>query len=182
MGRVDKGLQDLRGKPLVQWVIERFVPQVDELLINANANAETYARFGYRVIQDAIDGFAGPLAGLQRGMSEARHDRIATVPCDSPFLPHDLVSRLSSALERHGADVAVAKTGEQPHPVFCLCHKRLLPGLTACLAGGGRKIDTWYATLRAVEVSFDDDAAAFSNINTREVLRTFETGVPDAQG
>jgi molybdenum cofactor guanylyltransferase len=165
----------------VQWVIERFVPQVDELLINANANLETYARSGYRVIPDAIDGFAGPLAGLQRGMSEARHDRIATVPCDSPFLPHDLVSRLSSALEQHGADLAVAKTGEQPHPVFCLCRKRLLPGLTAFLAGGGRKIDTWYATLRAVEVSFDDDAAAFSNINTREDLRTFETGAPDDQ-
>lgn len=174
MGRVDKGLQDLRGRPLVQWVIERFVPQVDELLINANANLETYARFGYRVIPDAIDGFAGPLAGLQRGMSEARHERIATVPCDSPFLPRDLVSRLSSALEQHGADLAVAKTGEQPHPVFCLCRKRLLPGLTAFLAGGGRKIDAWYATLRAVEVSFDDDAAAFSNINTREELRTFE--------
>ena len=181
MGRVDKGLQDLRGKPLVHWVIERFVPQVDELLINANANLETYARFGYRVIPDAIDGFAGPLAGLQRGMSEARHDRIATVPCDSPFLPHDLVSRLSSALEQHGADLAVAKTGAQPHPVFCLCRKRLLPGLTAFLGGGGRKIDAWYATLRAVEVSFDDDAAAFSNINTREELRTFETSAPDDQ-
>jgi molybdopterin-guanine dinucleotide biosynthesis protein A len=174
MGRVDKGLQDLRGKPLVQWVIQRFAPQVDELLINANANLETYARFGYRVIPDAIDGFAGPLAGLQRGMSEARHERIATVPCDSPFLPHDLVSRLSCALEQHGADLAVAKTGAQPHPVFCLCRKRLLPGLTAFLASGGRKIDAWYATLRAVEVPFDDDAAAFSNINTREELRTFE--------
>jgi len=92
-----------------------------------------------------------------------------------------LVSRLSSALEQHGADLAVAKTGEQPHPVFCLCRKRLLPGLTAFLGGGGRKIDAWYATLRAVEVSFDHDAAAFSNINTREELRTFETGAPDDQ-
>jgi molybdopterin-guanine dinucleotide biosynthesis protein A len=175
MGRVDKGLQNLRGKPLVQWVIERFAPQVDELLVNANQNLETYATFGYRVIPDAIESFAGPLAGLHRGMSEACHDRVATVPCDSPFLPHDLVFRLSSALEQHGADLAVAKTGDQPHPVFCLCRKQVLPGLTAFLAGGGRKIDAWYATLRAVEVSFDDAAAAFSNINTREELRTLET-------
>jgi molybdopterin-guanine dinucleotide biosynthesis protein A len=175
MGQVDKGLQELRGKPLVQWVIGRFAPQVDELLINANQNMETYAMFGHRVIPDAIDGFAGPLAGLHRGMSEARHDRIATVPCDSPFLPHDLVSRLASALEQHGAELAVAKTGDQPHPVFCLCRKQVLPGLTAFLAAGGRKIDAWYATLRAVEVSFDDAAAAFSNINTREDLRAFET-------
>ncbi|MBI4206052.1 MAG: molybdenum cofactor guanylyltransferase [Betaproteobacteria bacterium] len=175
MGRVDKGLRDLRGKPLVQWVIERFAPQVDELLINANQNLETYARFGYRVIPDAIDGFAGPLAGLQRGMAEARHDLIATVPCDSPFLPSDLVARLSSEREQHGADIAVAKTGDQPHPVFCLCRKSLLHGLTAFLSGGGRKIDAWYATLSVVEVLFDDEAAAFSNINTREELQSFET-------
>lgn len=176
MGRVDKGLQVLRGKPLVQWVIERFAPQVDELLINANQNLEAYACFGYRVIPDALDGFAGPLAGLHRGMSEARHDRVATVPCDSPFLPQDLVARLSSAMDRRGADIAVAKTGDQPHPVFCLCRKLLLPGLAAYLSGGGRKIDAWYATLNVVEVSFDDEAAAFSNINTQDELRTFETG------
>jgi molybdopterin-guanine dinucleotide biosynthesis protein A len=178
MGRIDKGLQDLRGKPLVQWVTERFAPQVDELLINANQNLQTYAKLGYRVIADEIGGFAGPLAGLHRGMSEARHDHIATVPCDSPFLPCDLVSRLSAALEQHGADLAVAKTGEQPHPVFCLCRRQLLPGLTAFLAGGGRKIDAWYAMVHAVEVAFDDAPAAFSNINTREELRTFETGTP----
>lgn len=175
MGGVDKGLKDLRGKPLVQWVIERFAPQIDEVLINANQNLETYARFGYRVIPDAIDGFAGPLAGLHRGMSEAQHDLIATVPCDSPFLPCDLIARLLSAMDRRGADIAVAKTGDQPHPVFCLCRKHLLHGLTAFLSGGGRKIDAWYATLSVVEVPFDDEAAAFSNINTREDLQSFET-------
>jgi molybdopterin-guanine dinucleotide biosynthesis protein A len=73
----------------------------------------------------------------------------------------------------------VAKTGDQPHPVFCLCRKQVLPGLTAFLAAGGRKIDAWYATLRAVEVSFDDAAAAFSNINTRDELHTFETDAPN---
>ncbi|MNC85625.1 molybdopterin-guanine dinucleotide biosynthesis protein MobA [compost metagenome] len=65
--------------------------------------------------------------------------------------------------------------------MFCLCRQRLLPGLTAFLAGGGRKIDAWYAMLQAVEVSFDDDAAAFSNINTREELRTFEAGARSDQ-
>jgi molybdenum cofactor guanylyltransferase len=176
MGGVDKGLKTLRGKPMVQWVIERFAPQVDELLVNANQNAEAYARFGFRIIPDAIGGFAGPLAGLHRGLSEARHDWVATVPCDSPFLPHDLVSRLRGALEREGAEVAVARTGDQPHPVFCLCRGEVLPGLTAFLANGGRKIDAWYATLGVIEVPFDDEAAAFSNINTDDELRTFESG------
>ncbi len=182
MGTVDKGLRPLRGKPLVQWVIGRFAPQVDELLINANQNLGTYARFGYRVIPDAVGGFAGPLAGLHRGLSEARHDLVATVPCDSPFLPHDLVRRLRSALERDGAEISVAKTGDQPHPVFCLCRKHVLPGLGAFLARGGRKIDTWYATLKVTEVPFDDEAEAFSNINTQEELRSFESGTARGSG
>ncbi len=46
--------------------------------------------------------------------------------------------------------------------------------LAAFLAGGGRKIDAWYATLEVVEVPFDDEADAFSNINTREELAAFE--------
>jgi molybdopterin-guanine dinucleotide biosynthesis protein A len=176
MGGVDKGLQVMRGKPLVQWVIERFAPQVEELLINANQNLDRYGGFGYRVIPDEIPGFAGPLAGLHRALSEARHERLATVPCDSPFLPEDLVSRLASAMDARGADLAVAKTGEQAHPVFCLCRKTVLGSLTDFLAAGGRKIDAWYARVKTVEVPFDDVAAAFSNINTREELNGLEAG------
>jgi molybdopterin-guanine dinucleotide biosynthesis protein A len=170
MGGVNKGLLPFRGKPLVAHVLERFAPQVDELLINANCDLDTYAAFGYPVISDAVAGFAGPLAGLQRGMEAAQHDLIATVPCDSPFLPSDLVQRLSKALDENNADLAVARTGNQPHPVFCLCRRALLPGLTAYLESGGRKIDAWYATLRTVEVAFDDTAEAFANINTPEEL------------
>lgn len=176
MGGVDKGLKLLRGKPMVAWVIERFAPQVAEILINANQNGEAYARFGYRVIPDAIGGFAGPLAGLHRGLAEAAHELVATVPCDSPFLPGDLIARLRAALDREDAEVAVAKTGNQPHPVFCLCRKRVLAGLTEFLAGGGRKIDAWYARLKVVEVPFDDQAAAFSNINTEDELRRLDSG------
>jgi len=173
MGGVDKGLQLLRGKPMAQHVIERFVPQVDELLINANQNIEQYQLLGYRVIPDAIGGFAGPLAGLHRGLSEAAHPLVVTAPCDSPFLPLDLVAQLKTALDAQQADLAVAKTGDQPHPVFSLCRKSVLPSLTAFLEGGGRKIDWWYSKLKVVEVQFADEAA-FRNINTREELTANE--------
>jgi len=174
MGGVDKGLKLLRGKPMVAWVIERFAPQVAEILINANQNLPAYGQFGYRVIADEIGGFAGPLAGLHRGLSEARHDLVATTPCDSPFLPRDLVPRLRAALDANEAELTVAKTGDQPHPVFCLCRKSVLPSLTAFMAGGGRKIDAWYSKLKIVEVLFDDEAGAFSNVNTEAELKAFE--------
>ena len=174
MGTVDKGLRELRGKAMAAWVIERFAPQVDEVLINANQNLDVYARFGYRVIPDEISGFAGPLAGLQRGLSEASHPLVATSPCDTPFLPADLVARLHAALEAGAAQLAVARTGDQPHPVFCVCRRDVLPHLTAFLQQGGRKIDAWYATLKVVEVVFDDQPDAFSNINTPSELSAFE--------
>ena len=168
MGGVDKGLQPLRGKPMVQWVIERFAPQVAEIIINANQNPDEYRKLGHRVVADDIRGFAGPLAGLHAGMKAAAHPLVATVPCDSPFLPSDLVERLNTSLKGH--DLAVAKTGEQPHPVFALVKRHCMESLDAFLAQGGRKIDAWYAALKVVEVPFDDEADAFRNINTREEL------------
>ena len=176
MGTVDKGLKILRGKPMVQWVAERFAPQVTEVLINANQNIDKYQILGYKVIPDEIGGFAGPLAGLHRGLSEATHELVATAPCDSPFLPTDLIARLHAAMEKARADLTVAKTGDQPHPVFCLCRKSVLPSLIDFLASGGRKIDAWYAKLKVVEVLFDDQPDAFSNVNTAAELEAFERG------
>jgi molybdopterin-guanine dinucleotide biosynthesis protein A len=168
MGGTDKGLKALRGKPMVEWVLARLAPQVDEVVINANQNPEIYGKFGYRVVADEISGFAGPLAGLHAGLKAAKHALVVTVPCDSPFLPEDLVSRLRRSLGER--DLAVAKTGDQPHPVFALVRKTVLPGLEAFLAGGGRKVDAWYAALQVVEVAFDDQADAFRNINTLDEL------------
>ena len=173
MGGVDKGLQLLNGRPMIAHVIERLAPQVEDIVINANQNREAYAAFGHPVVPDAIEGYAGPLAGLHAGLQAATQALVVTVPCDSPFLPADLVARLASALGDN--DLAVAKTGAQAHPVFALVRRTLLAHLAAYLAGGGRKIDAWYASLKVVEVAFDDEADAFSNINTREELREHES-------
>ena len=175
MGGIDKGLQELRGQPMVHWVVERLAPQVDELLINANQNGERYAAFGHRVVPDQIPDFAGPLAGLHAALSAATHPLVATAPCDSPFLPADLIERLHAALVAENADLTVARTFDQAHPVFCLCKRDVLPHLTEFLAAGGRKIDRWYSTLKVVEVAFDDQVEAFENINTREELSRFDT-------
>jgi len=169
MGGVDKGLQPLRGRPMIEWVLERLTPQVAEIIINANQNIERYESYGHRVVPDEIGGFAGPLAGLHAGLKAAAHSLVVTVPCDSPFLPSDLVSRLRNSLgENH---LAVARTGDQPHPVFALMKRQVRESLEAFLATGGRKIDAWYAALTVVEVSFDDEAEAFRNINTLEELK-----------
>ncbi len=181
MGGVDKGLQPFQGQPMAQHVLSRLQPQVGQIMINANQNLERYAELGIPVWPDNISGFAGPLAGLQAGLSYCTSDYLVTAPCDSPFLPADLVQTLANALETHQAALAVAATGTsgtpswRVHPVFCLVRQSLLPHLTDYLEQGGRKIDDWYASLRVVEVPFADESA-FRNINTRQELERYETG------
>ena len=170
---VDKGLVRFRGEAMVEHVLRRLAPQVDRLLINANRNQAEYRRYGHAVVADEIAGYAGPLAGLHAGLQAATTEWVVTVPCDSPFFPQDLVARLLQAAQAQNADLAVARTGTQPHPVFALVRRTLLPDLEAFLASGQRKIDRWYAPLRTVEVGFPDEAA-FSNINTREELTELE--------
>jgi molybdenum cofactor guanylyltransferase len=169
-GGMDKGLMPLRGRPMITHVLERFAPQVDEVLINANRNLETYRSFGPRVIEDELQGFAGPLAGIQSGLAASGHPLLATVPCDSPWLPGDLVARLLGALSTNQADAAVAKLGARRQPVFALYRRSVLAALKRYLAGDGRKVDGWLATLNVIEVPFDDEAEAFANINTPEDL------------
>lgn len=174
MGGSDKGLIAFKGQPMVAHVIQRLSPQVDEILINANREIETYQSLGFTVITDEISDFAGPLAGLHAGMKAAKTEFLLSVPCDSPLLPEDLSQRLMAALELQQADIAVAKTGEQHHPVFCLCRTSLAQDLENFLNVGGRKVEGWQKQHTYVEVSFDDNSSAFSNVNTPEELSKLE--------
>jgi len=173
----DKALIQFKDKRLVDHVYERLAPQVAGVIINANQNHEQYKSFGVRVVSDAIGDYAGPLAGLHAGLAVSRRPYLVTVPCDSPFFPADLVERMFDALEASATQIAVACTGDQPHPVFSLVRRSVLEHLTAFLKGGGRKIDAWYDTLRLVQVDFNDEAQ-FGNINTPEELAAFEQGLP----
>lgn len=182
MGHVDKGLQKFRGSTMAAHVIGRLAPQAGAIAINANQNLEAYAVFGAPVWPDDLTGFEGPLAGLETGLRRCATEYLVTAPCDSPFVPHDLVARLAQALEAEGADLALAETEEagddgtirlQPQPVFALVRVAALPQLSAYLAGGGRRMDGWYGSIKVARVRFDD-ASAFRNINTVHELHQYE--------
>jgi molybdopterin-guanine dinucleotide biosynthesis protein A len=174
MGGVDKGLQLHAGKPLALHAIDRLRPQVGPLMINANRNLETYARFGAPVVPDALADYPGPLAGMLAGLEHCATPYLATVPCDTPNFPLDLVACLAQAITENDADVAMATTREadgteQVQPVFCLLKASLRASLEAYLRSGERKIDRWTRQQRSVRAVFDDNRAFF-NANTPEDL------------
>lgn len=182
MGGVDKGLQLLRGRPLVAHVLQRLAPQVGPLLISANRNLERYQAFGHPVLPDADAEFKGPLAGLQAGLQVCTTAWLLAVPCDSPRLPTDLAARLLAAAQAAGADLAMAASSDADggelrlQPAFCLLNRRLAGTLAAHLAEGGRRLQGWLLAQPHVVVPFDrpEDALAFVNANTMQDLAALE--------
>lgn len=190
MGGADKGLQNFRGMPMAMFTLLRLAPQVGEVMINANRNLAAYESFGVPVWPDAVGDYAGPLAGFLTGLERCDTEYLVTVPCDTPLFPQDLVARLAEALERDGAEIAMAAAREdapgsasgsgsevRAQPVFSLLRRDLMESLVRFTQDGGRKIDAWTARHRTVLVPFDragDDPQAFANANTLAELHQLE--------
>ncbi|HWT36815.1 MAG TPA: molybdenum cofactor guanylyltransferase MobA [Paraburkholderia sp.] len=182
MGGADKGLQTLNGEPLALHVLRRLAPQAASLLISANRHPERYAELGApfhaTVIADTLPDFPGPLAGLLAGLRAARTPFVLSAPCDTPGLPADLADRLVAALDQQHANIATVTTTDAEgstsiHPVFALVRTSLADDLEGFLQAGERKVRTWYARHRAVEVAFPDERT-FYNINSLQELADFE--------
>lgn len=182
MGGVDKGLQNFRGMPLALHTLMRLGPQVGTVMVNANRNLSAYESFGAEVWPDVISDYAGPLAGFLTGLERCETEYLVTVPCDTPLFPPDLVTRLAEALEREGADIAMAAAREEDgqvrtQPVFSLMKRDVMESLVKFTQAGGRKIDAWTGQHKTAIVPFDregDDRSAFFNANTLEELHRLE--------
>ena len=168
MGGQDKGLVMLNGKPMIEIIIDAFKPQTSSLLINANRNHDRYSKYGFDIVADELSGFCGPLAGMASALQTIDTDYLVTAPCDSPFIPHDLVQRLADALDNKSADISVAHDGQRIQPVFCMLNKSVLQSLKNYLAAGDRKIDRWFKQHDFAIADFSDKPETFDNINTHE--------------
>jgi molybdopterin-guanine dinucleotide biosynthesis protein A len=182
MGGGDKPLRTLGGKPILDHVVARARPQVQDLLLNVNGDPARFAAYGLPTAVDVIDGHAGPLAGVLTGMEWARKAHpgakwLASFATDAPFFPATLVQDLQRAVEAQGAEMACAQSGDRTHPVFALWPVALADDLRAAMTQEDmRKIDAWTARYRIVHVDFPTDPFdPFFNINKPENLAEAET-------
>lgn len=175
MGGLDKGLIMLDGRPLIEHAIDALLPQVDELLISANRNTESYARYGSRVIQDSLPDYQGPLAGILAGLDAATNGLVQFLPCDVPGIPADLTRRLYQAYAATSAEICVPAAGGRDHPVCSLMQVSARDSLQDFLTAGGRKLMDWLACRQTTTVDFNEDPDAFANINTPEALQAFRS-------
>ena len=151
MGGGDKARLRIGGRTIIERVLARLKPQCAALILNANGDPARFADTGLAVVPDSVPDFAGPLAGILAGLDWAAREApdvadIVSVPGDCPFLPEDLVARLSAARTREAAPLACARSGEWRHPVVGLWPVALRGDLRqALVAEGMRKIEAWTA-------------------------------------
>lgn len=173
MQQQDKGLILFNNRPLVSYALEAMAPLLDEVMISANRNLETYRRFGYPVIEDDFGHFDGPLAGILAAMTAARHPMLLTMPCDSPLLASRHLERLLQQLDAD-AEIAAAFDGERLYPVFAVLRTELRHDLLRYLQSGERRLEYWFRSRRLQIIDFSDQPQVFANINTPEHLKALE--------
>jgi molybdopterin-guanine dinucleotide biosynthesis protein A len=170
MGGADKAFLPLAGQPLVHHVINRLQPQVFRVIISANGDPARFAGLACDVVADSLP--QGPLSGVLAAMHHAGTagaTHLVSTPCDTPFLPDDLVQRLIQAAETAPEGLALARTADGDHPASALWPIALAPALEAFLAAGGAKVTGFADAHRTVRADFSD-ARAFMNLNSPEDL------------
>jgi molybdopterin-guanine dinucleotide biosynthesis protein A len=179
MGGGDKGTIILGGLTMLDRVIDRFGPQVDRLVLNANGNPDRFIEYGLPVVQDTVLDYPGPLAGVLAGMEYAAahaYDYIATVAADTPFFPTDGVDQLVQARDNARKPIALAASREADfvvrHPTFGIWPVSYRKDLKEALDGGMRKVVQWTDMHGTAQHVFPADA--FFNINTPEDLAEAE--------
>jgi molybdenum cofactor guanylyltransferase len=181
MGGGDKPMRTIGGRTILERVISRLAPQCDGLILNANGDPARFAAFGLPVIADGVADFPGPLAGILAALDWTAANRpyvkfILSAAADCPFLPRDLVSRLSQALTEQQAQLAVAASGDQSHPVVGLWNVALREELRhALVVEDIRKIDRWTARYRLATVTWPTEPLdPFFNANTMDDIAEAE--------
>jgi len=168
----DKGLLPYQGRPLIEQVCERLRPQVARLCINANRHSETYRRYGYPVFADQWPDYAGPLAGFYAALQQCEGDWFCSVPCDTPYLPGDLVERLCAAARREQVPLVSVSDGQRLHGTFCLLHRSCETALLAYYEQGEHRVQKWIRSQPHAVVDYSDRPQAMLNINEPQQLDT----------
>jgi molybdopterin-guanine dinucleotide biosynthesis protein A len=175
--KVEKGLLEFHGKPLIGWMLDILEPVVDEIIISVSKgkSSEYIEQIGnykdMKMVEDIYHGI-GPIGGLLSSFSEASGEYIAVAPCDSPFIVPELYPLLFELAQDH--DGAVPKLGGYFEPLHAVYKQRtsfdaFTKTLEACKF---KPIDAYeYLDLcLAVEdniIPIDAELRSFININTQ---------------
>ena len=171
LGGLDKGIQPIFGRPVVSYVVEALRPHCETIVICANRHHDVYQQFG-TVLQDSLQGFRGPLAGISTSLAYCKTRWLLTIPVDTPKPPPDLVIRLLSGI--NASKGAVADDGTRRQPLFALYDSMLAASAQNALEQD-LAVWRWQDDIGAAIVDFSDSSESFNNLNTLDDFRRWES-------
>lgn len=175
----DKALVPFLGKPLILRVIGRVAHLADELLVTTN-HPENYRFLGYSLVPDLVPG-RGALGGLFTALNAARHEMVAVVACDMPFVSAELLAAERDLLVAMGYDAAIPQSPDGAEPFHAVYRRAAcLPAIQAAIQADRWRVNAWFSEVNIRLLSpqeirqYDPEQLAFWNINTPQELRQAE--------
>lgn len=170
----EKPLRLLGGQRLIDRA-EALAGQWSDIVAVAIRDPTQVGSTKYACISD-LEGIEGPLAGLAAALrfaGDSGCEAVLTIPADMPFLPSDLLQRLSQAIGDAGA--AISSSGGKPHPVCGLWRVSARDKLSNYLTSGQRSLRGFAETIGVEQVEWPTEPDdPFLNINSLDDLANAE--------
>jgi molybdopterin-guanine dinucleotide biosynthesis protein A len=174
LGR-NKSLENIGGKSLTRWVIDRLAILSTEIIIATAHGEEIPCSSDVRVktVADIHTG-KGPLAGIHSGLTASSNSRAIVVSCDTPFLSISLLEYMTKICSEF--DVVVPRIKEKVEPLCAVYSKNCIAPIGELLKQDELKIIELFpmVTVRYIEEAeidrFDPEHLSFFNINSQADL------------
>ncbi len=174
MGGCDKGLVPFQSQPMVAFAVELVRPFVSRVIISCNRHLPEYAVLADEVVEDSLEGFQGPLAGILAGLKVSSSDQVLVLPCDTPLLEAVLIERLFAAATASPESITVLSEGDKLHPLHAVLPRLLVDDLEQWLAGGQRAVQGWMRNHSMQLIDISDLSDQLCNLNTFQELKSLE--------
>ncbi|WP_290703254.1 molybdenum cofactor guanylyltransferase MobA [Amphritea sp.] len=170
----DKGLVAFKSQPMVAFTVELVRPIEANIIISCNRNLPEYAGLADQVVEDALEGFQGPLAGILAGLKVCQSAQVLVLPCDTPLLELSLIKRLLTSAKENPQGITVLSEGDKLHPLHAVVPLSLVGDLEKWLEGGQRAVQRWMRNHSMRLVDIGDAPEQLSNLNTFHELKALE--------
>ncbi len=169
-----KTLNKFNNMSILNRIIKNFKKLEMEIVLNVNSNEDQFLKTGLHLINDVLENFQGPLAGIFSSMKWVLENKkniewIFTSPSDTPFLSKSLVNKFLSTKYNSKTNIIIAKSFNKTHPVIGFWHVSLIKSLEEFLGTDNRKIMHWVEQQNYELLNFEDKNYFF-NINTQADL------------
>lgn len=182
MGGANKALLKFQGEYLFTYAVANLRPHCQDILVNANDNAEVFADLGHRVIGDGRFLHMGPLAGILAALKAASSDMVLVAACDQLALPAQVYTDLLKYAK--SGKGAFASDGQSPFPTCAALPCSLTDTVQECLenAAADSALLRLLPFMRAHCKELVFPSVTFRNINTPEQMDQMEQDAERKEG